>query len=152
LRYLNRANRFSRNPAALAAYLGATRGTVSQTLMALESKGLVTKETDARDRRSVRLALTEAGTARLAGDASVDFAKAAAATGDGAALGDALQRVLASALTQRGGRAFGICETCRHFKQDVHTGSLPHHCALLNEPLAEPDAAAICVEQEAAAG
>jgi DNA-binding MarR family transcriptional regulator len=39
LRYLLRANRFSRTPAALAEYLGSTRGTVSQTLLALEAKG-----------------------------------------------------------------------------------------------------------------
>ena len=32
LRYLARANRFSRPPAGLADYLGSTRGTVSQTL------------------------------------------------------------------------------------------------------------------------
>ncbi len=43
LRYLARANRFSRNPAALADYLGSTRGTVSQTLIALEQKGHVAR-------------------------------------------------------------------------------------------------------------
>ena len=36
LRYLARANRFSRTPGALTAYLGATKGTVSQTVIALE--------------------------------------------------------------------------------------------------------------------
>ena len=40
LRYLSRANRFSRTPAALADYAGSTRGTISQTLIALEQKGL----------------------------------------------------------------------------------------------------------------
>lgn len=38
LRYLAKANRFSRTPAALAEYLGSTRGTVSQTLIALEKR------------------------------------------------------------------------------------------------------------------
>ena len=41
LRYLARANRFSRTPAALAQYLGSTRGTVSQTLIALEDHGRI---------------------------------------------------------------------------------------------------------------
>jgi predicted transcriptional regulator len=36
LRFLARANRFSRSPAAVADYLASTRGTVSQTLIALE--------------------------------------------------------------------------------------------------------------------
>ena len=34
LRFLGRANRFSRTPATVADYLGSTRGTVSQTLIA----------------------------------------------------------------------------------------------------------------------
>lgn len=38
LRFVSRANRFSRTPAALAEYLGSTRGTVSQTLIALEKR------------------------------------------------------------------------------------------------------------------
>ena len=38
LRYLSRANRFSDSPGALTRYLGATKGTISQTLMALERK------------------------------------------------------------------------------------------------------------------
>ena len=39
LRYLTRANRFSRTPMALTRYLGTTRGTMSQTIIALERKG-----------------------------------------------------------------------------------------------------------------
>ena len=53
LRYVSRANRFSRTPGALTAYLGVTKGTVSQTLMSLERAGLVSKTIDAADRRSV---------------------------------------------------------------------------------------------------
>ena len=52
-----RANRFSPTPAALADYLASTRGTISQTLIALESKGHVTCEVGQRDRRSIDLAL-----------------------------------------------------------------------------------------------
>lgn len=63
LRYLSRANRYSRHPGALAAFLGATKGTVSQTVIALERKGLVVRSDDPRDRRSVQIDLTEAGRA-----------------------------------------------------------------------------------------
>lgn len=38
LRYFARANRFSRSPSALTAYLGMTKGTVSQTVGALEKR------------------------------------------------------------------------------------------------------------------
>ena len=41
LRYLNRANRYSRTPGGVADFLGATKGTISQTVSALESKGLI---------------------------------------------------------------------------------------------------------------
>ncbi len=51
LRYLQRANRFSQSAAALTAYLGLTKGTVSQTLGTLDNKGLIKKNVDRRDRR-----------------------------------------------------------------------------------------------------
>ncbi|MEO1575956.1 MAG: MarR family transcriptional regulator, partial [Pseudomonadota bacterium] len=76
LRYLARANRFSRTPTALTAYLGVTKGTVSQSIAALEKKGLVKKDAAGGDRRRVRLALTRAGRARLTDDplAAIDQA------------------------------------------------------------------------------
>lgn len=153
LRYLARANRFSRSPAALAAYLGSTRGTVSQTLIALEQKGFVAREPSERDRRSLDLALTRRGLAALKQDPLLALADAiACATGDGAAdLAAMLRATLRALVAGNGGRAFGVCHTCRHFRRDV-TGSprAPHACALLGEPLSQADSLAICIEQEAA--
>jgi DNA-binding MarR family transcriptional regulator len=40
LDYISRCNRYSDTPAALASYLGMTRGTVSQTLLLLTRKDL----------------------------------------------------------------------------------------------------------------
>lgn len=150
LRYLARANRFSRNPAALADYLGATRGTVSQTVIALEAKGLVEKRTDPRDRRSVVLALTEAGAAALRHDAAIALAADIDAAGGAEALAAGLDAVVRAALARRAGRAFGVCRACRHFRADVRGGEAPHHCALLDEPLSDTDSAAMCAEHDAA--
>ena len=72
LRYLGRANRFSRTPAALTAYLGLTKGTVSQTVHALEARGLVTKQVDPVDRRGRRLSLSPAGRTLLMRDPLVE--------------------------------------------------------------------------------
>jgi DNA-binding MarR family transcriptional regulator len=149
LRYLSRANRFSRTPAALADYLGSTRGTVSQTLLSLEAKGLIEREANARDGRSVVLALTKSGLRFLGADPVRSLAKAIDATGADARLADDLELSLRTAVAERGGRAFGACHTCRHFRRDQRSGAFAHHCALLDEPLGAADAVAICLEHSA---
>jgi DNA-binding MarR family transcriptional regulator len=153
LRFLARANRFSRNPAALATYLGSTRGTVSQTLIALQAKGFITREPNARDKRSLDLTLTKQAEEILTKDPLLAMAQdIAEATGSAsAALVSSLQAMLMLAIQRNGGRAFGACHTCRHFqKHHVVSATTPHHCGLLNEPLSAADAHCICVEQELA--
>src|ERR1700758_2632729 len=59
--YLSRANRYSNTPQALAEYLGLTKGTVSQTLLVLDRRGLIERYQDDVDRRVVRLRLSAAG-------------------------------------------------------------------------------------------
>jgi hypothetical protein len=58
-----------------------------------------------------------------------------------------LDHLLRARLAIDGGRAFGICGECRHFRPNDPHGA-PHRCALLDEPLNAGDAAKICVEQE----
>lgn len=145
LRYLARANRFSRTPAAVAEYFGSTRGTVSQTLIALEEKGYVVKRASVRDRRSLDLALTPAGETALAHDALPEFAAMLAAGTDATGLADRLAEALGGVLAKRGGKPFGACKTCRHFRTDAKPG--PYRCALLEERLSAEDAELICVEQ-----
>src|SRR5271154_6260407 len=65
LRFLGRANRYSRSPSTLAEYLGTTKGTASQTLRSLESKGYLERCKDCNDRRGVSLELTAEGRALL---------------------------------------------------------------------------------------
>lgn len=151
LRYLARANRFSRSPGALTAYLGMTKGTVSQTLQALERKGLVEKKTAPTDRRGVAIDLTPAGTALLGEDplAATQDAVDHLPAKDREALTGALEKLLKTMLEKRGGRPFGACRTCLHFRRD-HTEGSPHFCALLAESLSEDDSTRICSEQQAA--
>lgn len=150
LRYLARANRFSRTPSALTAYLGTTKGTVSQTLGALERKGLVTKETDPADRRQVRIALTEDGARLLDDDPILAVLQSTSGLSepDKADIADGLHAILTETLRRRGGRPFGACRTCRFFKPDDPDGA-PHRCGLLDAPLSAEDSEQICVEQEA---
>jgi DNA-binding MarR family transcriptional regulator len=151
LRYLARANRFSRTPAALADYLASTRGTVSRTLTSLEEKGYVIRDASSRDGRSVQLQLTAQAQKALKHDPLLAVAKdiEQAAGGALAELVDALRATLKHAITRNKGRPFGACFTCRHFRSEARPGSrTPHHCSLLDEPLSETDSQGICIEQE----
>ncbi len=149
LRYLGRANRFSRTPAALSDYLGSTRGTVSQTLIALEQKGFVSRQPSPRDRRSVMLALTAEGMAALARDPLLEMAGdiAKATGGEAGALATALRAILGATIARNGGRPFGVCWSCKYFQRAAAEGQA-HFCGLLKEPLSDADSLSICMEQE----
>ena len=147
LRFLSRANRFSRNPSALTAYLGVTKGTVSQTILALEKKGLVAKSSSPGDKRAVRLALTSEGKALVEEDPLLAIDTYAAQRG--LDLQEGLESLLHDMLRARGGHPFGPCMDCVHFQKNADGGA-PHLCGLLAEPLSDEDSAAICFEQKAA--
>ncbi len=152
LRYLARANRFSRSPSAVTAYLGMTKGTVSQTLNALERKGLIRKKSDPADLRNLRLELTARGAALLGRDPLDGLTTAAGrlTASERRHLSDGLEKTLRAALRRRGGRPFGVCKTCRFFEKNAKDGA-PHRCGLLEVPLSAEDGEKICVEQEPAA-
>jgi len=150
LRYLTMANRFSRTPSALTAYLNLTKGTVSQSLNALETKQLLERQPVAGDRRRVTLALTAAGRDMLDDDPlrALDAAVGAVQSQRAEDLSPGLRAVLSELLRRREGRAFGVCRTCRHYRGASGQAGRAH-CALLNEPLDAADSEAICVEHEA---
>lgn len=149
LRYLSRANRFSRTPAALADYFGSTRGTVSQSLISLEEKGYVARTQSMRDKRSIDLELTARGRTTLTADPLTHLAADIAATrsNDLEALVMLLRETLSHAIARNGGKPFGVCRMCRHFQKTPSAESYAR-CALLDEPLSKEDAQAICTEQE----
>lgn len=150
LNYLAVANRYSRNPSALADFLGSTRGTVSQTLIALERKGLIARRTDPRDRRAIALELTREGRALLeSGDeTAVERAARGISGANQAVLAGLLAEVLAEAQRQNAFRTFGMCGTCIHFQRDG-SGKVaggPHRCGLTSEALSDSDSLLICRE------
>jgi DNA-binding MarR family transcriptional regulator len=148
LRYLHRANRFSKTAVALAAYLGLTKGTVSQTLNALQGRGMVSKQINSKDRRSNHLSLTTKGLQQLQDDPLTSMQKAIAQLGDEqqALLESSLQELLTTRLIAQQRQAFGQCNTCIYFAVQ-HAEGQPHYCQLLHEPLVAEEASAICFEQ-----
>ncbi len=143
LRYLSKANQYSNTPSAVAAYFGLTKGTVSQTLLALTRGGWLRRSPDARDRRVVRLALTRRGEAlirRLAGRI--------AAVGVPEDLAPHLERLLRNWQQARGGLSFGLCRSCRYF---LTLEEDRFQCGLTGERLLMPQPLKICREHAPAA-
>jgi DNA-binding MarR family transcriptional regulator len=147
LRYLARCNVLSHSPGAMAKYLGSTKGTVSQTVMALEKKGLLSKHVDAKDQRGVALHLTEAGKALLVDD-DLNVVKA-----DIAELSDktrrrfdrALDALLEQARLRGGEPQFGTCLSCRYYREA--SSGLAAHCMKVNATVMPAETVLICVEQ-----
>lgn len=150
LRYLNRANRYSRTPGGVAEFLGATKGTISQTVSALESKGLIARTPSDRDRRVCLIDLTDEGHRMIARDpvrcietivGSMDEATAAQMVGG-------LGRLMASLQFELGSKPFGVCVSCcRHLAPDAgckESEDTPK-CGMTGEPLQGDAPQRICV-------
>jgi hypothetical protein len=145
LRYFHSCNRFSRRPGALVAYLGSTKGTVSQTMAALERKGLIRKTFWSGDKRRVQVDLTDAGSALMMRDPLRALDRTPAAAGGAPVV--ALSQILRDLQRTRGTRSFGVCSTCRFFGRGPRGEG---HCGLLDVALTEEDSGRICAEHEAA--
>ncbi|MEP2989779.1 MAG: MarR family transcriptional regulator [Parasphingorhabdus sp.] len=151
LRYIARANHFSRNPGALTSYLGTTKGTVSQTLHALERKQLIEKHASKNDRRGVQLELTAEGRKLLERDPllTVERTLERQPRSERQSVEDGLQTLLHALLEERSGKPFGICKNCTHFKREGGgEEEWPHFCQLLQVPLSREDSDDNCIEQE----
>ena len=121
LRFLAHANRYSRTPTALAEYLGTTKGTVSQTLIALESKGYIRRARSKSDRRVIELELTDAGSGLLQTDPVLKIERMVDDMGAelGAPLVRGLSLLLHDMQVEVGAREFGVCEPCAQFRHRV---------------------------------
>lgn len=140
LEYLAQANRYSNTPQAVAEYLGATKGTVSQSLRLLERKGLLCRERDVADRRSVRLFLSEKGHALLRRLRRLQQSRLAVAAVAPKQV-EWLRAALRELQLATGRRSFGLCHTCLH-----HLGEEDGNfrCGLTGERLSGAERDKIC--------
>ena len=149
LRYLARANRISRTPGALASYLGTTRGTASQTLICLESKGYVQKVRCLNDRRVTFLELTRSGRKLLQEDPlrRVDEMVGSMPADVEDALRSGLSRLLGRLAEDDDCRAFGVCARCDLLEESAESGKEgDRRCGLTGDPLSDADIACICAD------
>jgi len=149
LHYLSRCNRYSNTPGALAGYLGATRGTTSQSLDVLERRRLVRRSPDKQDGRVVRLHLTPRGRRLLAKAKQRLSTQLQPWKGVRPEELETAERVLEGLLRHlqqtNHYRTFGLCRTCRHLLRE---GEGRFRCGLTREPLAPAETAEICHEHE----
>ena len=150
LHYLARCNRYSNTPSALGAFLGTTKGTVSQSIKVLEERGLVEKFEDGEDRRVIRLRLTKKGRSfidqNVPRDALEGVLVKSLSKQESHLLSSLLLKSLKAIQESTKGRMFGVCVTCRHFNQNGLGAQ--HQCGLTKEPLSERESALICREHE----
>ncbi|MFO1088843.1 MAG: MarR family transcriptional regulator [Hyphomicrobiales bacterium] len=149
LRYLNRCNRLSNSPMALAKFLGATKGTISQTLTALSRKGLIERTMRKGNARSIELAITDLGRERLASDPwnglqeTIDQLprKVRKRMAEGlAALRDA-------EIQRRRGQHFGVCRQCRFCSEATSgDGDVAYRCLYVDVPIAPVEVDQLCME------
>jgi DNA-binding MarR family transcriptional regulator len=144
IRYLARANRFSRRPSAVAQWLASGKGTTSQTLMALERKGFLTRQPEGRDKRGTRLDLTERGRALAEQDPLADLSRSIARLPPlhTAALSQSLAHILADLSGPQARSGFETCQTCRHYSVPDST------CLRFRSPLNEDEIGAACAFSE----
>lgn len=143
LRFLSRANTASRTPSAFASFHATTRGTATQTLKALEAKGLIRRGENKRDGRSVCFDLTDDGRILLSADPLRDLTGAIAALPNELreAMALALPKMVAELARRRETPSFGTCQDCRHFEG----GPLDAFCACMAKGLAVADVNLLCV-------
>lgn len=149
LNYLSRCNKYSNTPAAVANYLGMTRGTVSQSLIILEKKGLITKIQDQKDRRVVHLHLLPDGQIILKQARPADLFENAteilhSTVSEGDPDASVFQKALTALQKANQSQSFGVCKTCRNFS--MKDGQ--YFCRLTEEFLTEQDSEQICQEHQ----
>ena len=143
LRFIARANSFSRQPSAVAAWLATTRGTASQTLMALERKGLIRKARHPSDGRITCLEATLAGQMLLEEDPMHKLVEAIARLPPlhAAALSQSLAHIAGDLAPDGAKPVFAGCAGCRH----LETGSTARRCRNFAADLSGEEAALACV-------
>jgi DNA-binding MarR family transcriptional regulator len=149
LRYLSRANRFSNSPIALTRFLGSTKGTVSQTIKALERKGFIAKGARENEGRSISLSLTPKGFEALKHDPLAEFSKSLddLSGKNRRRLAKGLADLLETDLKRREQPSFGTCPSCRHFREKGREGDDGglHSCMYFDAGLSSAEVQLICI-------
>ena len=145
LYYLSTCNRYSDTTLAVTEFLGLTKGTVSQSLKILESKALIVRVKDKKDKRVTHLKVTKNGhdfLLKTCPPQKFIDAITALSTDEEFETKALLKKVLNNYQHATGRTAFGVCQNCK-FNQKTTDGIL---CGLTKESLSSDDIMLICRE------
>ena len=139
----------------ISSQLGVSQPTVTDSVAALERKGLVDRRSAPEDRRAVLLRLTVAGHSALrAGDVIQGVAERAVS----ALPSDRQEELLVTLISMiRQLQEAGdipiqrMCVSCRHFRPNARADAdRPHHCAFVDAAFGAQDLRVDCREHETA--
>jgi len=154
LRFLSRANRFSRTPSALASYVGTTRGTASFIIGELERLGYVERTRSSKDKRSVMLSVTQQGKKFLARDPVNGLVDAFAILDDDSKVRfrDTLRHVLDQADVAEQRHHTDVCKRCIFLREDrtasENKSTVEFTCRLFRAAIAETEIELLCTSFE----
>ena len=154
LRFLSRANRFSRTPSALASYVGTTRGTASFVIGELERLGYVERKRSTKDKRSVTLSVTQQGKKFLARDPVNGLVEAIDVLDDDSKIRfrDTLRHVLDQADAAEQRHHTDVCKRCIFLREDrtasENKTTVEFTCRLFRAPIAEAEIDLLCTSFE----
>ena len=149
LNYLSQCNRYSNTPAGVTDFIGSTKGTTSQSINILESKGFINKVPDSEDGRVIHLVLTKKGHSFINNEfppSEITNALDSFSNEEAEYITELLTKLLVKLQRTNNGKIFGVCHTCRHFKKNALART--HQCGLTLEPLSDKESFQICREHK----
>jgi DNA-binding MarR family transcriptional regulator len=156
LRFLSRANRFSRTPSALAGFIGATRATASQIVKTLEAKSYLIRKPSHEDKRSVVLCVTPLGEKCLAQHDPINHvlnAVSALGAEECARLRDSFREVLNHLDAAHQRLNASNCRDCMFLAQRSPAkgrGGVEYTCRLYRAPISPEEIELLCTAFERA--
>ncbi len=139
----------------IAAHLGVTQPTATDSIAALARKGLVAKAADAGDGRAVAVQITEPGRSAVKAIGlsamATEQALGELAPPEQSSLLLTLIKVIRALQSAGALPDQRMCPTCRYFRPLAHPGEArPHHCAFVDAAFGTPHLRLDCGEHETA--
>ena len=152
---LSRIRQRPQRIADLAAHLGVTPASASDTVAALVAKGLARRDTDPGDGRARLISATPRGdevAARIpAAPAALAEAIAALPGPERAQMLTSLQNLIRSLQEAGAIPVQRMCATCRFFRPHAHDDAAhPHHCDFVNAAFGQAELRLDCSDHEMA--